>query len=69
MIMEADALKLDNAHLTEELQRQVTHCQKIVTALELKQRRLYARNDALEALLRQHEITVPDWSATDPGGA
>lgn len=58
----------DNARLTEELQNMAGRHIFAVRALEIKNKRLYARIEALQELLALQGISIPDWPSSDVGG-
>ena len=58
-------LREENTALSEDLTRLLATGNKLRAALEDRITKLYARNDALEALLRHNNIAVPDWNSTD----
>ncbi len=64
-MMTPEALAKDNAALGEALAQCARERTAYEQASELKRKRLYARVDRLEALLKHHSIPVPDWE----GGA
>jgi hypothetical protein len=51
--------------LTEDLNRLLAQGNKLHIAQQNRIDKLYARNDALEALLRRNNIPVPDWNSPD----
>lgn len=63
-----DGLRRENIELAATIKEFAKEGRKLTGALELKLERLYARNDTLEALLRENGIEVPDWPGAEEGG-
>jgi hypothetical protein len=68
MLMSSENLKTDNEAMRQILGDFASEGVRMAKRYDRKLHRLYARNDALEALLREHGIEVPDWPHSDSGG-
>lgn len=68
MLMPTEDLKTDNAALLEMLSDYAKEGRRVAQRHDRKISRLYARNDQLEELLREHKVPIPDWPHAETGG-